>query len=143
MKKSRADSRDFNANRRQGIALSKIGYRCGSSYKGCHNCGDWEMRWVGKRRRKWYTSGKDVWRSYSPASMPEDWRWTYWCYTCGARDEECWENASDIGEEYSRAEKRRARGSNSTPGRRRKTAVVLDEETKDKLRKELTKDLLS
>ena len=25
--------------------------------------------------------------------------WTYWCYECGAKDEKCWENAIDIGQD--------------------------------------------
>jgi len=101
-------------------------YRCGSAFKGCQHCGS--VRYSGKckcgntvqRRenssvrcerpglndpgqscgreikltRKIYDSGFDVWRSYSPQTTG----WTYWCGTCGAKDETCWENcAAELG----------------------------------------------
>lgn len=95
MRKSLADSRDFNAGRRQSLAWKKIAYKVGSPMKGCHNCGDWEMREYGARHKKFYTSGYDVWRSYSPSQTV----WTYYCYTCSAKDHKAWENAADIGKD--------------------------------------------
>jgi hypothetical protein len=96
VKKSLADSRDFNASRRQGFALRKLGYKVGSYFKGCRNCGDThfeEMR--NGREVERYDSGYAVWRSYCPGQTG----WTYWCYECGAKDRRCWEDAKDIGED--------------------------------------------
>lgn len=95
MKKSLANSRDFNAGRRQSISWKKIAYKIGSALKGCHSCGEWEMRQYGRRSLKYYFSGHDVWRSYCPSQTG----WTYYCYTCSAKDHKAWENAKDVGEE--------------------------------------------
>jgi RNA polymerase sigma factor (sigma-70 family) len=119
-------------------------YQCGSAFKGCQHCG--AVRYWGKckcgntvqRRendpvrcerpgrndpthpcggeikptRKIYDSGFDVWRSYSPRTTG----WTYWCGTCGAKDEQCWENcAAELGLEP----RLRPSESRTTPSRRR------------------------
>ena len=51
---------------------SKTYYRVGSVFKACLNC-----------------EGYDVFRAYKPKETG----WTYWCYTCGAKDENAWLNA--------------------------------------------------
>jgi hypothetical protein len=106
----------------QAEALRKISYQCGCYFKGCMNCGDTiivessksresrKSRKVSKsgkvrksrksRRsmqlRKFYESGHYVFRSYSPKSVG----WTFWCYECGAKDEQCWENCrEELGRE--------------------------------------------
>jgi len=88
---------------------------CGSYLKGCMTCGN--VRYAGKckecgteihsteeiltaacetsncrerpivKPRKYYTSGCSVRKAYSPKAAG----WTYCCYMCGARDENCWE----------------------------------------------------
>jgi hypothetical protein len=95
MKKSLADSRDFNAGRRQSFSWRKVAYKVGSPMKGCYNCGDYDLITVGRRTVKQYTSGFDVWRSYCPSQT----EWTYYCYECSAKDYKAWENAKDVGEE--------------------------------------------
>ena len=91
MKKLQAAMRDKAAKRWNE---SKLYYKVGSVFKGCANCGDYEEDETesGRTERR-YTSGYQVFRSYSPKWMG----WTYWCYECGAKDEKCWENAIDIG----------------------------------------------
>jgi len=59
-----------HADRSQARDLKRIGYRSGS----CTNC-----------------EGRSVWRSFSPRAMG----WTYWCYECGARDEQCRPKSGD------------------------------------------------
>ncbi len=77
-------------------AERKLYYKVGSVFKGCANCGDYEEEETesGRTKRR-YTSGYMVFRSYSPGHIG----WTYWCYECGAKDEKCWENAVDIGQD--------------------------------------------
>jgi hypothetical protein len=93
MKKLQAAMRDKAAKRWNE---SKLYYKVGSVFKGCANCGDYEEDETesGRTKRR-YTSGYQVFRSYSPKWMG----WTYWCYECGAKDEKCWENAIDIGQD--------------------------------------------
>jgi hypothetical protein len=103
----------------QAEALRKISYQCGCYFKGCMNCGDTiiveprksreskKSRKVSKsgkvrkskksmQLRKFYESGHYVFRSYSPKSVG----WTFWCYECGAKDEQCWENCrEELGRE--------------------------------------------
>jgi len=130
MKKSLADSRDFNAKRRQNFAWRKIAKLVGSSWKGCDSCGVWEMRHYGKRSRKYYFTGRDVWRSYSPAQT----EWTYYCYECSATDLDVRNNADDVGEEYRAgpselmAEIRRKRAADSRPAPRPKTKPLSEED---------------
>jgi hypothetical protein len=80
--------------KRQSYALSRIAYKVGSFFKGCHQCGDFEWVSLGSREVKRYSSGYNVHRAYAPSTV----HWTYWCSECGARDLKAWENASDIGE---------------------------------------------
>jgi hypothetical protein len=42
---------------------------------------------------KRYKSGYDVFRAYDPKWLG----WTYYCWTCSAKDERAWEGAEDIG----------------------------------------------
>jgi len=72
----------------------KVMYKVGSVFKGCANCGDYEEDEAesGRTKRR-YTSGYQVFRSYSPKWMG----WTYWCWDCGAKDLKCWDGALDIG----------------------------------------------
>ena len=100
----------------QREALRKISYPCGSYFKGCKKCGD--VVYGGKckecgtmiyhtrqmktaactspncderrsrvKLRKYYTSGYSVRKAHSPKAAG----FTYWCYLCGAKDENCWE----------------------------------------------------
>ena len=92
MKKLQASMKDssFTRNRQyRGY------YKVGSYFKGCQHCG--EVVWVqcGDREVKRYLSGYDVFRSYQPQSEG----WTYWCWTCGAKDMACWEDAENIGQD--------------------------------------------
>ena len=93
MKKLQAAMRDKAAKRWNE---SKLYYKVGSVFKGCVNCGDYEEDETesGRTKRR-YTSGYQVFRSYSPKWMG----WTYWCYECGAKDEKCWSDAIDIGQD--------------------------------------------
>ena len=69
--------------------LKRISYQCGSYMKGCRNCGDKKrIRTKSGRRKTVYQSGYAVFRAYSPNET----RWTFWCYECGARDQQCWAN---------------------------------------------------
>ena len=90
MRRLQAAMRDVAAKRWRE---DKLYYRVGSTFKGCANCGDYEEDEDGGGRRR-YTSGLQVFRSYDPKWMG----WTYWCYECGAKDEQCWEDAIDIGQ---------------------------------------------
>ncbi len=68
--------------------LRKIYYRVGSYFKGCRNCGQTvEIEMSPGKYVKRYLSGYDVYRSYDPKFVG----WTWWCYTCGAKDLKCWE----------------------------------------------------
>jgi len=82
-----------SAPRRQAYMLQKVGYKIGSFFKGCAFCGDTEERQAGERMRTFYLSGYNVWRAYVPRRV----NWTYWCYDCGARDSQAWNNAKDLG----------------------------------------------
>lgn len=75
----------------------KVMYKVGSYFKGCSNCGETEEVEVGSSGRMVlrYLTGLQVFRSYQPSAV----KWTYWCYECGAKDEKCWENAIDIGQD--------------------------------------------
>lgn len=85
-----------SAPRRQAYKLSKVGYKVGSYFKGCCNCGETDVVEIASgREKKVYLSGYFVYRAYVPARVG----WTYWCYTCGAKDLRAWEGAEDIGEE--------------------------------------------
>lgn len=86
MKKLQAAMKDIAAKkyRREAIHM----YRVGSYFKGCCQCG--EVEWVetkGGNLVKRYRSGYDVFRAYDPRHLG----WTWWCYTCGAKDLRCWE----------------------------------------------------
>jgi RNA polymerase sigma factor (sigma-70 family) len=71
--------------------LKRISYRCGSYRKGCRNCGETKRVRTKKGRKKTvYKSGYAVFRAYAP----NDTGWTFWCYECGARDEQCWANCN-------------------------------------------------
>ena len=77
-----------SSSRQQSLALAKVGYRCGSFFKGCAFCGDTEMvETPSGCEVKRYTSGYNVYRAYEPSSA----RFTWWCYDCGAKDLQCWE----------------------------------------------------
>jgi addiction module HigA family antidote len=120
--------------------LRKISKPCGSYFKGCMNCGD--LKYAGKckkcgveirttqqmetaecesticnerqsivKLRKYYTSGYSVRKAYSPQAAG----FTYWCYMCGARDENCWEGF--VGE--------RDRGNPVPAGNARKCGRIL------------------
>jgi ribosomal protein L44E len=82
-----------SAPRRQTHKLKKVAYKIGSFFKGCAFCGDTEEKQVGSRMKVVYLSGYNVWRAYVPRRV----NWTYWCYDCGAKDGQCWDNARDIG----------------------------------------------
>jgi RNA polymerase sigma factor (sigma-70 family) len=69
--------------------LKRIAYRCGSYMKGCRNCGEKrQIRTKSGRRKTIYKSGYAVFRAYAPNETG----WTFWCYECGAKDEQCWAN---------------------------------------------------
>lgn len=76
----------------RGYRLKRIAYKVGSMFKGCHCCGDYDQEDGGRKR---YTTGYLVYRSYVPKQVG----WTYWCYECGAKDQQAWEDAKDIGME--------------------------------------------
>jgi hypothetical protein len=67
--------------------LKRISYQCGSYRKGCRNCGEIKIA----RTRTVYTSGYAVFRAYAPNETG----WTFWCYECGARDQQCWANCEE------------------------------------------------
>lgn len=72
----------------------KLYYRVGSYFKGCNNCGHKiEVESESGRIQVRYTSGFDVFRSYDPKALG----WTYYCWTCSAKDSRCWADAIDIG----------------------------------------------
>ena len=94
MKKLEAATRDRAA---AAWRERKVMYKVGSYFKGCSNCGETEEVEVGSSGRMVlrYLTGLQVFRSYQPSAV----KWTYWCYECGAKDEKCWENAIDIGQD--------------------------------------------
>jgi hypothetical protein len=63
--------------------------------KGCRNCGEKrQIRTKSGRRKTIYKSGYAVFRAYAPNETG----WTFWCYECGAKDEQCWANCySELG----------------------------------------------
>ncbi len=52
-------------------ALQSLGRKVGSYFKACYNCGSY-----------------DVWEAYNPKWVG----WKHWCYTCGAKNDNCWED---------------------------------------------------
>jgi len=85
-----------SAPRRQAYKLGLVGYKIGSYFKGCYNCGETDMvETASGRMKKVYRSGYFVYRAYVPSRVG----WTYYCYTCSAKDDIAWEDAQDIGEE--------------------------------------------
>jgi len=85
-----------SAPRRQAYKLAQVGYKIGSYFKGCHNCGETDMvETASGKEKKVYRSGYFVYRAYVPSRVG----WSYWCYVCGAKDDLAWEDAADIGEE--------------------------------------------
>ena len=80
--------------KRQSVALARIAYKIGSYFKACENCSEKEETETasGKIIVR-YLSGYDVYRAYSPRSAG----YSYWCYSCGAKDLQCWSGAIDIG----------------------------------------------
>lgn len=93
MKKLQAAMRDASAKRWRE---AKVGYRVGSYFKGCRNCGETTFVQWGNRMKEVWLSGYQVFRSYEPNRIGIG--WTYWCYECGAKDHQCWDNANDIGQ---------------------------------------------
>jgi|ERR1700722_9298393 len=79
--------------KRQSYSLSRIAYKVGSFFKGCHQCGDFEWVELGAREVKRYSSGYNVYRAYAPETV----HWTYYCMDCSAKDLKAWEDAKDIG----------------------------------------------
>ena len=72
----------------------KLYYRVGSYFKGCNNCGEKiEVESDSGKTQVRYLSGYDVFRAYDPHAMG----FTYYCWTCSAKDEKCWQDATDIG----------------------------------------------
>jgi hypothetical protein len=72
----------------------KLYYRVGSYFKGCNNCGERiEVESDSGKPQVRYLSGYDVFRAYDPHAMG----FTYYCWTCSAKDERCWQDAIDIG----------------------------------------------
>ena len=73
-------------------AMRKNTIKVGGPFKGCMACGTSES----SAGRKVYTSGFEVYRAYKPRETG----FTFWCYQCGAKDQECWENCQDeLGKE--------------------------------------------
>ena len=84
MKRLQAAMRDRAAS---AARANRYYYRVGSAFKGCANCGDTEEEELPSGRIVVrYTSGFQVFRSYSPSWT----KWTLWCYECGAKDLRCW-----------------------------------------------------
>jgi len=90
MKKYLADLKDLRWDLGR---IRRTAYRCGSVFKGCFNCGEFED--MGRGRKK-YSSGYNVYRAYDPKWT----RWTYKCFDCGSIDEACWEKAKDVGQQH-------------------------------------------
>lgn len=62
-------------------------YRIGSYFKGCENCGEKILvETASGREVVRFKSGYDVFRAYEPSVVG----WTFWCWTCGAKDLVCW-----------------------------------------------------
>jgi hypothetical protein len=92
MNKLQAAMRDYAA---KTWRERKLYYKVGSYFKGCHNCGEKiEIESDSGSVQVRYKSGFDVFRSYDPKGMG----WTYYCWTCGAKDDLCWSDAIDIGQ---------------------------------------------
>jgi hypothetical protein len=116
MKRLQAAMRDVAAKR---AIAGRYYYKVGSYFKGCLACG--ETEWVetkGGGEALRYVSGHQVFRSYCPAQMG----WTYWCYECGAKDQQCWKDAADIGLDAVRGT-RSAIGKIKYEMRKEKTAI--------------------
>jgi hypothetical protein len=91
MNKLQAALRDRAA---QSWREKKLYYRVGSYFKACCNCGEQiEVESDSGKVQVRYLSGYDVFRAYQPSDVG----FTYWCYTCGAKDAKCWDGAIDIG----------------------------------------------
>lgn len=71
----------------------RLGYRCGSYFKGCEHCGDTAMIPWGNGEKKVWLSGYDVYRIYQPTKHG----FMYWCYQCGAKDLEAWKPSDNDG----------------------------------------------
>ncbi len=58
-----------------------------SSFFGCLNCGEFEVRTTrgGKRWKFWFKQG-DVYQSYYPDKVG----WSEYCFECSAKDDKCW-----------------------------------------------------
>ena len=106
-------------------------YKVGSYFKGCMHCGETiEEELPSGRTVVRYLSGHDVFRSYCPKQMG----WTYYCWTCSAKDAKCWENAGDIGQDAirgvrdavheRRAEMRKNAARNDVPRTPQKTSEI-------------------
>lgn len=67
----------------------RFGYRVGSYFKACEHCAEKTTVKVGKRDITVYLSGYDVFRTYQPSRQG----FMYWCYTCGAKDLQCWKRS--------------------------------------------------
>jgi hypothetical protein len=89
MNKLQAAMKDKSAKRWRE---SKVMYRVGSCIKGCRQCGitEWVTLSNGREVERWKT-GLDVFRSYDPASCG----WTWWCWSCGAKDAACWDQSDN------------------------------------------------
>jgi len=85
MTKLQAAMRDQAAKK---WAAAKVYFRVGSAFKGCLRCGEVNDKGM-------FTTGTDVVRAYRPKEKG----WTYMCMTCGAKDDACWQDAWDIGQE--------------------------------------------
>ena len=71
----------------------KMWYKVGSCFKACLNCGDYEEGEDGRGR---WTSGYEVFRSYRPWQT----KWTWSCFSCGAKDLACWvDTYGELGKE--------------------------------------------
>lgn len=88
MKKLQAAMRDASAKRAR---VNRGMFKVGGAFKGCAHCGEWYTKIIGGRPRKIYTSGYDVFRSYDPGFVG----WTFYCFTCSAKDLDAWENDAD------------------------------------------------
>ena len=72
----------------------KVMFRVGSVFRGCRFCGItyWVELPSGKEVERWST-GLDVFRAYQPKASG----FTYYCWSCSAKDLVCWPGALDIG----------------------------------------------
>ena len=91
MRKLEAATRDASA---KTWRERKVMYRIGSYFKGCDNCGQKIIVELPSGREVVrFLSGYDVFRAYQPAAS----HFTYYCFTCSAKDEKCWPDAKDLG----------------------------------------------